>query len=60
MRWQKTESALVRSLEQDSLLMDRVERLMIIPAVGPTTALSWKSAYRKLSDYPPTDALDKN
>jgi transposase len=37
----KTESALVRSLEQDSLLMDRVERLMTIPAVGPITALSW-------------------
>jgi hypothetical protein len=27
-RLQKTESALVRSLERDSLLMDRVERLM--------------------------------
>src|SRR5271167_4489429 len=32
-RLQKTESALVRSLERDSLLMDRVERLMTIPAV---------------------------
>ena len=40
-RLQKTESALVRSLEQDSLLMDRVERLMTIPAVGPITALTW-------------------
>jgi hypothetical protein len=39
-RW-KTESALVRSLEGDSLLMDRVERLMTIPAVGPITALTW-------------------
>jgi hypothetical protein len=33
-RLQKTESALVRSLERDSLLIDRVERLMPIPAVG--------------------------
>src|SRR5437899_8631391 len=37
----KTESALVRSLERDSLLMERVERLMTIPAVGPITALDW-------------------
>src|ERR1700692_2011641 len=34
-RLQKAESAMVRSLEHDSLLMDRVERLMSIPAVGP-------------------------
>jgi transposase len=40
-RLQKTESALVRSLECDSLLTDRVERLMSIPAVGPITALTW-------------------
>ena len=40
-RLQKTESALVRSLESDSLLMDRVERLMTIPSVGPITALTW-------------------
>src|SRR6202043_3239773 len=37
----RTESALVRSLESDSLLVDRVERLMTIPAVGPITALTW-------------------
>jgi transposase len=40
-RLQKTESAVVRSLERDSLLMDRVERLMTVPAVGPITALTW-------------------
>jgi transposase len=40
-RLQKTESAMVRSLERDSLLMDRVQRLMTIPAVGPLTALTW-------------------
>jgi transposase len=37
----KTESALARSLERDSLLLERVERLMTIPAVGPITALTW-------------------
>jgi transposase len=31
----------VRSLERDSLLVERVERLMTIPAVGPITALTW-------------------
>jgi hypothetical protein len=40
-RLQKTESALIRSLERDSLLLDRVERLMTIPGVGPITALTW-------------------
>jgi transposase len=40
-RLQRTESALVRSLERDPLLMDRVERLMTIPAVEPITALTW-------------------
>ncbi len=41
MRLGKTESALVRSLQCDSLLVERVERLMTIPAVGPITALTW-------------------
>lgn len=40
-RLEKTESAMVRSLERDALLIDRVERLMTIPAVGPITALTW-------------------
>ena len=40
-RLQKTESALVRSLERDPLLQERLERLMTIPAVGPITALTW-------------------
>ena len=37
-RLDKTESALVPTLERDSLLVERVERLMTIPAVGPITA----------------------
>jgi transposase len=40
-RLSKTEGALVRSLERDRLLLERVERLMTIPAVGPITALTW-------------------
>jgi transposase len=37
----KTETALIRSLQQDRLLAERVERLMSIPAIGPITALTW-------------------
>ena len=37
----KTEGALVRSLQRDRLLRERIERLMTIPAVGPITALTW-------------------
>jgi transposase len=37
----KTESALVRSLECDLMLRERIGRLMTIPAVGPITALTW-------------------
>ena len=37
----KMEAALIRSLQQDRLLAERVERLMSIPAVGPITALTW-------------------
>jgi transposase len=37
----KTESALIRSLQRDLLLRERIERLMSIPAVGPITALTW-------------------
>ena len=35
------ESALIHSLQQDRLLVERVERLMSIPAIGPITALTW-------------------
>jgi len=40
-RASKTENALIRSLRQDRLLAERVERLMSIPAIGPITALTW-------------------
>jgi transposase len=50
-RLQKTESALVRSLERDPLLLDRVERLMTIPSVGPITALTWALEVRDVQRF---------
>jgi transposase len=40
-RLQKTEYALVRSLERDPVLAERVKRLRTAPGVGPIAALSW-------------------
>ena len=50
-RLQRTESALVRSLERDPLLLERVERLMTIPAVGPITALTWALEVGEVSRF---------
>src|SRR5262249_33175411 len=41
LRLSKTENALIRSLQHDHLLAERVERLMSVPAIGPITALTW-------------------
>jgi transposase len=40
-RCQKTEYALVSSLQRDPLLADRISRLRTVPGVGPITALNW-------------------
>ena len=40
-RCQKTEYALVSSLQRDPLLADRIKRLRTVPGVGPITALTW-------------------
>jgi transposase len=40
-RCQKTEYALVSSLQRDPLLTERIERLRSVPGVGPITALTW-------------------
>ena len=40
-RCQKTEYALVSSLERDPLLKERIRRLRTVPGVGPITALNW-------------------
>jgi transposase len=37
----KLDTALLRSLERDPLLSDRLRRLRTIPGVGPITALTW-------------------
>ena len=40
-RCQKTDYALVSSLERDPLLRERIRRLQTVPGVGPITALTW-------------------
>src|SRR5204862_8530 len=40
-RLQRIESALIRSLQRDPLLAERVRRLQTIPCVGRITALTW-------------------
>ncbi len=40
-RMQKTEYALVSSLERDPLLAARIQRLRTVPGVGHITALTW-------------------
>src|SRR6266702_3523971 len=40
-RCQKTEYALVSSLQRDPMLADRIKRLRTIPGVGQITALTW-------------------
>jgi transposase len=40
-RLQKTERALVSSLQRDPLLTERINRLRTVPGVGPVTALTW-------------------
>jgi len=37
----RLDRALLKSLEQDPLLVDRLQRLRTIPGVGPITALTW-------------------
>jgi transposase len=40
-RCQKTDYALVSSLNRDPLLAERIQRLRTVPGVGPITALTW-------------------
>jgi transposase len=37
----RLDTALLRSLERDPLLVDRLRRLRTVPGVGPITALTW-------------------
>ena len=49
-RLQKTEYALVSSLQRDPLLAERIRRLRTVPGVGPITALTWAL---EMGDAPP-------
>jgi transposase len=40
-RLQKTDYALVSSLERDPLLAERLKNLRTVPGIGPVTALTW-------------------
>ena len=41
MRLQKTDYALVSSLQRDPILAERIKNLRTVPGVGPITALTW-------------------
>ncbi len=51
-RLQKTEYALVSSLQRDPLLADRIKRLRTVPGVGPITALTWALEMGEISRFP--------
>jgi transposase len=51
-RCQKTEYALVSSLQRDPLLADRIRRLRTVPGVGPITALTWALEMGDVSRFP--------
>jgi hypothetical protein len=48
---QKTEYALVSSLQRDPVLADRIKRLRTVPGVGPITALTWALAIGDVSRF---------
>src|SRR5438105_9587249 len=51
-RLQKTEYALVSSLQRDPLLAERIKRLRTVPGVGPITALTWALEMGDVSRFP--------
>jgi len=50
-RCQRTEYALVSSLERDPLLKERIRRLRTVPGVGPITALNWALEMGEISRF---------
>jgi len=48
---QRTEYALVSSLQRDPLLAARLKRLRTVPGVGPITALTWALEIRDVSRF---------
>ena len=51
-RLQKTEYALVSSLQRDPLLAERIRHLRTVPGVGPITALTWALEMGDVSRFP--------
>jgi transposase len=51
-RLQKTEYALVSSLQRDPLLAERIKRLRTVPGVGPITALTWALEMGEVCRFP--------
>jgi transposase len=50
-RCQRTEYALISSLERDPLLKERLRRLRTVPGVGPITALNWALEMGEISRF---------
>src|SRR5580693_6406459 len=51
-RCQKTDYALVSSLQRDPLLAERIKRLRTVPGVGPITALTWALEIGDVTRFP--------
>jgi transposase len=52
LRLRRIDSALIRSLQRDPLLAERVRRLQTIPCVGRVTALTWALEMGDISRFP--------
>jgi transposase len=50
-RLQKTDYALVSSLQRDPLLADRIKYLRTVPGVGPITAITWALEIGEVSRF---------
>ncbi len=55
-RCQKTEYALMSSLQRDPLLVERIQRLLTFPRVGPITALTWSLEIGDVSRFRSVEA----
>jgi transposase len=53
-RLQKTEYALVSSLQRDPVLAERIKNLRTVPGVGPITALTWALEMGDVARFRPT------
>ena len=58
-RCQKTEYALVSSLQRDPVLADRIKRLRTVPGVGPITALNLGTRNRRCLALPHDQERDQ-